>query len=275
MRRRRRQKTLSMRHYCNKISVRKNKKGRELRCVLHVSQRHKHAPSCLLRLACGCVFNNSIPRPGIVLARRKPPAAAYKQSLRAMEQLRWFVSASACERDRSGSLPRTSWIKQPDSKSYPIDLQRIDLPSLQACLSAEPQAASCQLVSSLCRVAPGARSSCSAPAASPLSLARVTLLLQLSFGITGNYAYKRAAPSSGGLCPSELFVFWNRSLYHFSADSSQLTQVRSDHASCEAALHSLLPYPRPASCVFFVASNLHRTGTKYFTLFPQRIFVTC
>lgn len=250
---------------------------------MHVSQRHKYAlrrslpvASCASHVAASSTtssraltssWHGASPLPQRTI---KAPA----QSPRAMEQLRWFVSASACERDRSGSLPRTSWIKPPDSKSYPVDLQRIDLPSLQACLSAEPQAASCQLVSSLCHVAPGARSSCSAPAASPLSLARVTLLLQLSFGITGSYAYKRAAPSSGGLCPSELFVFWNRSLYHFSADSSQLTQVRSDHASCEAALRSLLPCPRPASCVFFVACNLHRTGTKYFTLCPQCIFVT-
>lgn len=181
-----------------------------------------------------------------------------------MEQVCWFVGASACDRDASNSYPRTSWSKQPDFKTYSHDLPCITLPSLQACADAEQQPASRQLISSLCQAPSCACSSLRTVAAvPPLSLARVSLLLQLSFGITGDHTYKRAAPSSGGLCPSELFVLLDGSLYHFSPASESLTQLRSDGALCASGLNSLLPNACPCSCVFFVACNLHRTGAKY------------
>lgn len=174
------------------------------------------------------------------------------------------MSASACDRDRSQAPPRTSWVDQPEFKTYPPDLPRVALPTLSACVDAEPQLASHRLISSLCHPPqPGACRTCPAATAQPLTLARVALLLQLSFGITGHPAYKRAAPSSGGLCPSELFVLWQHSLYHFSPNSTKLTLLRVSDATCSLYRNSPLSCARISSCTFFVACNLHRTGSKY------------
>lgn len=174
------------------------------------------------------------------------------------------MSASACDRDRSHARPRTSWVDQPEFKTYPPDLPRVALPTLSACVDAEPQLASHRLISSLSHhPQPGAIRTCPTATAQPLTLARVALLLQLSFGITGHPAYKRAAPSSGGLCPSELFVLWQHSLYHFSPNSTKLTLIRVSDATCSLYRNSPLSCAHISSCTFFVACNLHRTGAKY------------
>jgi SagB-type dehydrogenase family enzyme len=179
-----------------------------------------------------------------------------------MEQLHWFVRASACDRDKSLRVPRSSWLKQPEFKTFPSDLQKVPLPPLQACIEAEALPSAQQLLSSLCH-AP--QEHCVATSASSISLplAHISLLLQLSFGITGDHTYKRAAPSSGGLCPSQLYVLWDGALHHFCPSAQALTRLRPHDAAAADALRALLPLAPPCCCTLFVACNLHRTGAKY------------
>jgi SagB-type dehydrogenase family enzyme len=182
-----------------------------------------------------------------------------------MELLRWFVSASACDRDRSQSVLRTTWHQQSEFKSFPPNLPKVLLPSLEDCADAEAQHLLQPLVASLCRAhvvtySCGAAASASVTA---LPLTHISLLLRLSFGITGDRSYQRAAPSSGGLCPSELFIFWDNAPYHFCPRAVSLTQLHPKNAARTAALNMLLPVARPSSCTLFIVCNLHRTGVKY------------
>lgn len=179
-----------------------------------------------------------------------------------MERLCWFVRASACDRHRSQRVPGSTWLQQPEFKTFPPGFPTLSLPSLRACTLAQSRPSSLPLISSLCHAQEDAGAAKTATAA-PLSLVHISLLLQLSFGITGDHSYKRAAPSSGGLCPSELYVFWANALYHFSPDAASLTQLRPALPANASALHSLLPQAQLSSCTLFVVCNLHRTGTKY------------
>lgn len=179
-----------------------------------------------------------------------------------MEQLRWFVRASACDRDKSLRVPRSSWLKQPEFKTFPSDLPKVPLPPLQACIEAEALPSALPLLSSLCH-APQQHCVASSASSMSLPLAHISLLLQLSFGITGDHTYKRAAPSSGGLCPSQLYVLCDGALHHFCPSAEALTQLRPHDAAAAAALNELLPLAPPCCCTLFVACNLHRTGAKY------------
>ena len=108
------------------------------------------------------------------------------------------MSASSCD-EGAQRAPPTAWAKQPEFKTYPPHLPVLALPSLQACADAEPHATSRRLIPALIeqqQQQQSARERCSASNVEQLQLARVSLLLQLSFGITGDVAYE--LPTSPG-----------------------------------------------------------------------------
>jgi hypothetical protein len=107
-----------------------------------------------------------------------------------MQQLAWFVSASSCDEGVQRARP-TAWTKQPEFKTYPPHLPVLALPSLQACVDAEPHATSRRLIAALSEQQQhNARERCSASNVEQLPLERVSLLSQLSFGVTGDVTYK-------------------------------------------------------------------------------------
>ncbi len=118
-----------------------------------------------------------------------------------MQQLAWFVGASSCDEGVQRARP-TAWTKQPEFKTYPPHLPVLALPSLQACVNAEPHATSRRLIAALSEQRQqqqqhSARERCSASNVEQLPLERVSLLLQLSFGITGDVTCKLPTISVG------------------------------------------------------------------------------
>ncbi|WP_165390788.1 SagB/ThcOx family dehydrogenase [Pseudoduganella lutea] len=104
-----------------------------------------------------------------------------------------------------------------------------------------------------------------APRNGPLQLAELGTLLHLAAGITQRRGGQslRAAPSSGGLFPSELYVVARRigglapGLYHYDAEHARLALLGALPGNAG------MPSAHDADAAIVLTSIFHRTGYKY------------
>jgi len=105
-----------------------------------------------------------------------------------------------------------------------------------------------------------------------LSIEQVAQLVWAGQGVTGGLAYKRAAPSAGGLCPLELYLVVKEGgvrglpagVYHYIAKYHKLEMVKKggyNTAVAEAALGQMWMAEAPLMVV--ITAEYSRTTKKY------------
>ncbi|GGX93021.1 SagB/ThcOx family dehydrogenase [Pseudoduganella dura] len=180
------------------------------------------------------------------------PSAAPDEAVAAV--VRFHQHSSLSRTGVFGSAPGIDWGDAPlPFKRYP------DVPGIALDIALGRGAAATAGLSAALR-APAPR-----PRTGPPQLAEVATLLYLAAGITLRRAGQalRAAPSSGGLFPSELYLLARRvgglaqGIYHYDAERERLVSLGPLPAATGA------PFASDADAAVVLTSIFHRSGYKY------------